>query len=165
MAAGLVASLGNFLSSLTQKTKNQTGCLDLKPRPTKITLTAVLICFATVTAWSQSSIELYNQAGLSYQSKEYRKAADDYEKLLAQGHETSEVYYNLGNCYFKMDSIARCILSFERALKLSPGDDDIVHNLELARLKTVDKIKPVPQLQIVTWWYNFINSEAPADGR
>lgn len=157
MAAGLIAGLGNWLLNPRQKTKIQTGCPDLKPPPGKIIITAILICFATLTSWSQSATELYNQAGQSYQSKEYRKAADDYEKLLAQGYENSEVYYNLGNCYFKLDSIAKCILSFERAMKLSPGDEDIIHNLKLARLKTVDNIKPVPQLQIVTWWNNFIN--------
>src|SRR6185503_13984117 len=63
----------------------------------------------------------------------------------------------LGNCYFKIDSVGKCILSYERALKLSPKDEDVLHNLSLAKMKAVDNIQPVPQLGIITMWNGFVS--------
>lgn len=117
----------------------------------------VLVCSFWLAADAQSSVELYNRANKFYSSKQFQDAAADYEQLLSQGYRNAEIYYNLGNCYYKMDSIGKCILNYERALKLSPKDEDILHNLKLARLKPIDNIQPVPQLAIVTWWNDFVS--------
>lgn len=105
---------------------------------------------------AQSATEIYISAGDLYKQKQFSEAAVSYEKLLAQGYRSADVYYNLGNCYFKMDSIGKCILNYERALRLAPGDEDAAHNLRLAALRTVDKIEPVPQLAILTWWNHML---------
>lgn len=106
-------------------------------------------------AYAQSAAELYNQATQSYKIKQFHEAAEGYEKLIAQGYKKPEVYYNLGNCYFKLDSLGKSLLNYERALKLSPKDEDVLYNLKLARSKVIDNIQPVPQLGIITWWNNF----------
>ena len=54
--------------------------------------------------------------------------------------ESADIYYNLGNSYYKMNNIAKAVLNYERALLLNPGNNDIRFNLELARSKTVDKV-------------------------
>src|SRR6266446_4572997 len=117
---------------------------------------AILLCFS-FAGYSQSATELYNQANQSYKAKQFLQAADKYEKLIAQGYKSAEVCYNLGNCYYKIDSVGKCILNYERALKLSPKDEDIIHNLKLAKLKAIDNIQAVPQLAIVTWWNDFVS--------
>lgn len=117
----------------------------------------VVICCSSLVVCAQSAAELYNQAGQSYKSKQFRAAADDYEKLLSQGYHNAEIYYDLGNCYFKMDSVGKSILNYERGLRISPKDEDLAYNLKLAKLKSVDAIQPVPQLAIVTWWNDFIS--------
>ena len=66
-------------------------------------------------------------------------------------NEGYEIYYNLGNCYYKTDDIARAILNYERALLLSPGDNDVRYNLEMAKSKTIDKVTPKSEVFIVTW--------------
>ena len=71
--------------------------------------------------------------------------ADNYEELLKQGPSV-ELYYNLGNAYFRTDNITRAVLNYERALLLSPGDDDIKFNLQMARSKTIDKITPKSEM-------------------
>lgn len=114
-------------------------------------------------AQAQSPEEIYASAGEAYKNMQYRDAAASYEKLLAQGYRVSEVYYNLANCYFKTDSIARCILNYERALRLSPEDEDAAHNLRLAQQKTIDRIEPVPRPALVMKWNRFFES-ASAEG-
>jgi len=120
-------------------------------------LVLMCTCLFNLHGFAQSASELYQQAGQLYKAKQFQQAADLYEKIISQGYKSTDVYYNLGNCYFKIDSVGKCILNYERAQKLSPDDEDVKHNLQLASLHTIDKIEPVPQLAIITWWNNFIS--------
>ena len=68
-----------------------------------------------------------------------------------------ELYYNLGNAYFRTDNITRAVLNYERALLLSPGDDDIKFNLQMARSKTIDKITPKSEMFFIIWYKSLVN--------
>lgn len=93
----------------------------------------------------------------AYMRNDYASAIQIYENLLKQG-EAAEVYYNLGNSYYKADDIAKAILNYERALLLQPGNADIRANLEVARSKTIDKVVSVPEIFFVSWTKSLINS-------
>lgn len=97
------------------------------------------------------------QADEAYEKEDYQKAAQLYESLMAEKGVSSELYYNLGNCYYKLDNIAGAVLNYERAYMLDPGDADIRANLALARGKTVDKVTPPSELFFVTWARNVMN--------
>lgn len=92
----------------------------------------------------------------AYIRNDYASAIQIYENLLKKG-EAAEVYYNLGNSYYKADDIAKAILNYERALLLQPGNADIRANLEIARSKTIDKVIPVPEIFFVAWTKSLIN--------
>lgn len=98
------------------------------------------------------------QADALYERERYTDATKAYEALLSRGKVAAELYYNLGNCYYKMDEIPRAILNYERALLLDPGDGDIRANLALARGKTIDKVVPPSEMFFVTWWRNLATS-------
>lgn len=93
----------------------------------------------------------------AYMRNDYAAAIQIYEILLQNG-EAAELYYNLGNSYYKADNIAKAILNYERALLLQPGNTDIRANLEIARSKTIDKVTPVPDVFFVAWTKSLINS-------
>lgn len=93
----------------------------------------------------------------AYINNDFTKASKIYEYILSKNGKSAEIYYNLGNCYYKMNFIAKAIINYERALLLSPGDADIRFNLEIARSKTVDKVGEVPQFFIITWVQAIIN--------
>ena len=93
----------------------------------------------------------------AYMRNDYASAIQIYEALLKKG-EAAEVYYNLGNSYYKADDIAKAILNYERALLLQPGNADVRANLEIARSKTIDKVVPVPEIFFVAWTKSLINS-------
>lgn len=95
----------------------------------------------------------------AYIKNDFASAIQIYESLLQQG-EAPEIYYNLGNCYYKTDDIARAILNYERALLLSPGNADIRANLEIARSKAIDKVTPVPEIFFITWIKSLVNSQS-----
>lgn len=88
----------------------------------------------------------------AYTAGSYTEAAAKYEQILGQGYVSAEVHYNLGNAYFKAGQVAPSILNYERALKLSPGDDDIQFNLKLANLSIKDKVEEMPKLFFIEWW-------------
>ena len=72
------------------------------------------------------------QADSAYAQEHYQQAISDYETLLKQGV-SAELYYNLGNAYYRTDQMPKAVLNYERALLLSPGDADIRFNLQMAR--------------------------------
>jgi tetratricopeptide (TPR) repeat protein len=102
--------------------------------------------------WAQSPEELMNQGNKQYQNSNYQEAIETYRQIVSQGYESTALYYNLGNAYFKQNELGLAILYYEKALELSPGDEDILHNLEIANARTVDEIEQVPQLFIFEWW-------------
>ena len=93
----------------------------------------------------------------AYVKNDYASAIQIYEALLKEG-EAAEVYYNLGNSYYKIGEIAKAVLNSERALLLQPGNSDIRANLEVARAKTIDKVEAIPEVFFVSWIKSLINS-------
>lgn len=102
------------------------------------------------------------EAEAAYTKEDYTKAIELYEGLLKTHGESAEIYYNLGNAYYKANKIAPAILNYERAQLLEPGDGDIRFNLQLARQKSVDKIEPVGNF-FLTEWFQSIQNMGSAD--
>ena len=96
------------------------------------------------------------EADSAYVHEQYQQAITDYEALL-KGGVSADLYYNLGNAYYRTDNITKAILNYERALLLSPGDADIRFNLQMARSKTIDKITPESEMFFVTWYHSLVN--------
>lgn len=112
-----------------------------------------LILFTLVipfTMLGNSVEQLFVKANEAFVNKKYADAINIYEQVIDSGYVSAELYYNLGSAYYKTDNISFAILNFERADKLS-DDEDIDHNLAVARLKTIDKVTPVEQIFIVDW--------------
>ena len=98
-------------------------------------------------------------ADAEYNKGNYQQAIHDYEELLHKGV-SADLYYNLGNAYYRMDNITRAIINYERAFMLSPGDEDIRFNLQLAQSKTIDKISPESEMFFVTGYHSLVNSKS-----
>ena len=96
-------------------------------------------------------------ADSAYVKGDYKVAIEIYESLAANNGESADVYYNLGNAYYKSENIAKAVLNYERALLLNPDDEDIRFNLELARSKTVDKVAPEYKFFLMEWLEGIIN--------
>ena len=115
-------------------------------------LLLAMICFGGTSAMAVTK----NNADTEYQKGNYQQAIRDYEEILKNG-ESAEIYFNLGNAYYRTDNITKAVLNYERARLLSPGDDDINFNLQFARSKTIDKITPESEMFFVTWYKSLVN--------
>ncbi|MGL4993855.1 MAG: tetratricopeptide repeat protein [Bacteroidales bacterium] len=109
---------------------------------------------------ADGALDLQKQAAQAYNSGDYAQAAQHYESLLNEGYISGELYYNLGNAYYKDKNIAQAILNYERASLLSPGDDDVRVNLEIAREQVVDKIDTLGRIFLVEWIDAVVNSRS-----
>jgi len=107
--------------------------------------------------FSFAGAQTKTDADSSYVQGNYQKAIEQYNALLEDGYQSADVYYNLGNAYYRSEEITQAILAYERALLLSPGDADIRFNLQLARTKTIDKMVPQSEFFVVTWYRSLVN--------
>jgi tetratricopeptide (TPR) repeat protein len=122
--------------------------------------TAVLLLLLLIPVGAQAVTKA--DADSAYVRGEYQQAIKDYEALLKKGA-SADLYYNLGNAYYRTENITRAVLNYERALLLSPSDRDIRFNLQMARSKTIDKIVPEQEMFFVTWYHSLVNL-ASVDG-
>lgn len=119
-----------------------------------ITILFVLFLAGNTMATEPAGGSLIDSANAAYARGDFEKAANLYEEVSRMGYEAYEVYYNLGNAYFKLDRVGLSILNYERAKKIAPNDEDLNFNLKLANQRTVDKVEPMPKLFLNEWWDN-----------
>lgn len=123
--------------------------------------TAVLILLPILGAASflhaDQKSYLFRNGNEAYQKGKYEEAISDYQQILKMGYESPELYYNLGNAYYKMHKIGPAVLYYNRALKLAPRDEDIRHNLELVNMRVVDRIPSIPELFYIRYFKSFQN--------
>jgi len=81
----------------------------------------------------------------AYNEGRYSEAISYYETILKNKEHSAALYFNLGNCYYKMNRIAPSIYYYEKALLLDPNDPDIQNNLAFARQMTLDAIEEMPE--------------------
>ena len=107
--------------------------------------------------------QVFNEANQAYKEGNYRIAADGYESILKGGNVFSkELFFNLGNAYFRLNEIGLSMLNYERALRLDPTDVDIQQNLVVVRTRVSDDIELVTTAFFIRWWHN-LRGLFPAD--
>ena len=145
------SSTVNNMNDIFEKAMNTITSIEesLKSKKKHLPHTAILLVIALFMTAPVYSVTKEN-ADTEYRKGNYQQAIKDYNELLKSG-KSAELYYNLGNAYYRTDNITQAILSYERASLLSPGDDDIQYNLKLAQSKTIDKISSEPQMILVQW--------------
>ena len=89
---------------------------------------------------SQNIDERFFSANNYYNSSNYLESIELYEKILDEGWESSNLYYNLGNAYYRQGMIGQSIWSYNKALRINPRNSDIKHNLEILNARIKDRI-------------------------
>lgn len=133
-----------------------------RKRTAKSRVQAVILLFVMSLCASTASAMSKGEADSAYIKGNYQQAIAGYNEILKSGV-SAEVYYNLGNAYFRTDNIAQAVLAYERARLLSPGDKDIQMNLDFVRSKTIDKVNAKSEMFFVVF-YNYVVNMLSVDG-
>jgi tetratricopeptide (TPR) repeat protein len=104
----------------------------------KIILTAAVFLSLAGALFAESPMtldpnKLFYSANSLYEKREYEKALAEYKKILDMGIDSGDLYYNMGNCYFKSGNLGRAILFYEKARRVMPQDADLKSNLDYAK--------------------------------
>ncbi len=118
----------------------------------------VIMVLLSTIAYADSSESLFEQANKLYSEGKYVEATQAYESIVNNGYESANLFFNLGNSYYKQGLLPNAIINFERAIKLSPKDKDILFNLELSYAQTIDQLEQVPEFFLKTWYLSFMES-------
>ncbi len=111
----------------------------------------LLLFFSSVTAQE----ELFDSGNEAYKDGDYNTAIDHYSSLVSQNLVSPQLYYNLGNAYFKNQQLGKAILYFEKAYKAEPSDDNIKKNLNLAREEIDSPVIEIPEFFLIRYWKSF----------
>lgn len=113
----------------------------------------ILLLFIPIITYSYNNI--FDEANQKYSNENYSEALDIYSSIKDSGN--AIVYYNIANCYFKLNDFANSILYYEKCLKLDNTFTDAKYNLSIVNLKIIDRIEKIPELFYKKWWNNICN--------
>ncbi len=102
------------------------------------------------------------QANDLYGQSKFEEATQMYETLVQEGLESHELYFNLGNAYYRTEKYAKAVLNYERALLVRPNDEATLANLEIAHQYVGDKVEAVPEFFLNIWFRSFYRSLTPS---
>ena len=111
----------------------------------------ILVLIVSFSAFSQNET-LFEQGKELYKNGKYQQAINSWMKIVENGEHSAELYFNLGNAQYKLNHIGPSIYYYEKALQLSPNDQDIKNNLAFAENARIDSIEPLPQTVFSKWY-------------
>jgi tetratricopeptide (TPR) repeat protein len=98
-----------------------------------IHIAALLLFGAASSIASAQATAQFARANQEYASGDFNAAVNGYEELVRAGQDTPNLFYNLGNAYFRKKDFGRSILNYERALALDPHHPEAQANMRIAR--------------------------------
>jgi tetratricopeptide (TPR) repeat protein len=105
--------------------------------------TVYIFLVLTQLLFSQNGFDRGNEL---YQKGNYIEAVKAYESVLKGNKQSAELYFNIGNCYYKLNKVAPAIYNYEKALVLEPNDKEVQNNLKFAHKLQIDEIKEVQKV-------------------
>ena len=154
-----IEEIENTLKTSKKSSKTRNGMGDAA----RLVLLLMMFCFSSgsVLATADTNATTSQRpnsvsASSAYAKGDYQQAAAEYKALL-KTEQSAELYYNLGNCEYRLGNITQSIVAYERALRLNPGDADTRYNLQFLRGKTIDKVVPIDEMFFVGWYHSVQN--------
>ncbi len=112
----------------------------------------ILIFLYPVFAVTENMNLHYEKGVNAYRNNQYDLAIQEFEAILDNNWDSPELYYNLGNAYYRNGNTSGAVWAYESCLRLSPIYADAEYNLKLANLKVKDRVE-LPAPPIYLKWY------------
>jgi len=145
--------MNTYEMAISAITEIEESLKTIQKSSSNLLLIITLLALSTMT--SANAATTVETANTSYQTGNYQQAITLYEQALKVG-DSPELYYNLGNAYYRSNNITKAILNYEKAYIYDPSDADVKHNLDFVRTKTTDKLIPANDIFLVSWYKNLV---------
>ncbi len=93
----------------------------------------LILLLGTAGYAAQETGANFENANRLFETGKFEAAADAYERILAGGLGSAELFFNLGNARFRAGQIGSAIAAYRQAQELKPRDPDTQANLKFAR--------------------------------
>lgn len=127
----------------------------------KYILVLLLTCISVNNLSAETIEEKFSKANDLYKTKEYALALDKYLEIKNENTISSDLYYNIGNTYFRLSDYANSRLYFERALKLEPENKSIQNNLKVVKARLKGDTYMLSNFLLFDLWKSLYNSFMP----
>lgn len=98
-----------------------------------VSVTAVVLsCSAPAVVQADQNSE-FAKANQNFSEGHFQQAIEGYQNLVHSRHWNANLFYNLGNAWFRLENFGEAILNYERALALDPRHPEAAANLRLVR--------------------------------
>jgi len=101
---------------------------------------------------------ILEEATNAYNDKDYQTALEKFNLIENEMIINADLYYNIGNCYFRLNEIGRAILYFKKAIKVRSDHQAARRNLEYALTFTKDKQNSENNNVIRSFWQKAFDS-------
>ena len=98
----------------------------------------------SLSLFSSNVEQLIDSAQNSFMQTQYAAALEMYDSVCNMGYSSSDLYYNIGNCYYRLNDIPNSVYYYEKALMLDPSNDDAEFNLNIANRQLKQIVEPLP---------------------
>jgi len=121
----------------------------------KIVLGLIFIAPLALVNAQADNVDRFKQGVEFYSDNRFDEAANVWMELYNTGYRSAALNYNIANACFKSGNIPKAILFYERAYLLSPLNEDINYNLQIARTFITDRFQEIPEIFFVRWFNLF----------
>lgn len=133
---------------------------NLKPAvPVLVTLMVITACGPSVRANDRNADWI--KANAFYRQQQYDSALVHYMRISGAGIRDAALFYNMGNCYYRLGATGPAVLYYEKALHADPHNELAEDNLALAQSRVQMPVNPVKRIFFISWWEDFVLLIAP----
>ncbi|PCJ63812.1 MAG: hypothetical protein COA73_03870 [Candidatus Hydrogenedentota bacterium] len=109
--------------------------------------------------------QTFDDASHSYADDQYLDAVMKYEELVFRGVQEPEVFFNLGNAYYRSGYLSPAIANYERALLLEPtleaAQDNLIRSVSQTK-RGLSRPQPPAWEQALLFWHFNLNRQSVA---
>ena len=110
----------------------------------------ILLLLSISNIFGSNNVDsLFSYSNDLYSANKFEEAVDSYLSILDQNISNGIIYYNVGNCYYKLNNLGYARLYYEKAKLYNPTDRDVLHNIKLVKAQLIDDIQSVPDFFLI----------------
>lgn len=156
----LVFLITSCVSSVLQSTNSELPASEIQSPKPEISKEEVVRLFVDANEKYLEAAKLIAGRNNQEAAKRLEDAVLQYERILSAGFRHSQIYYNLGNTYYRKGELGKAIANYRRAQRLMPRNADLDANLKLVRNVIEDKElthEPPGAVRKIFFWLFFLN--------